>query len=204
MYKFNEIRSVGKSERIQNTSFVDVSGIYGRDEDKNTLLRMLCESSEQHPHIISIIGMRGIGKTTIAQFVFNNNEVINNFDKVMWVCVLESFDEYKIAKTIIETLEGSTPNLGALESLFQRISRSIFGNKFLLILDDVWLDDYKTWEPFYHCLKNGLRGSKSLITTRKESVARMMESVDIIVVKVLPDEECWLLFRRLAFFGRSQ
>ncbi|XP_031275640.1 putative disease resistance protein RGA3 isoform X2 [Pistacia vera] len=122
----------------------------------------------------------------------------------MWVCVSNPFDEYRISKAIIEALEGCTSNLVELESLFQRISESIAGKKFLLILDDVWSDDYKKWKPLYHCLKNSLRGSKILITTRKESVACMMESIDSIVVKELPDEECWLLFRQLAFFGRSQ
>ncbi|XP_031275639.1 putative disease resistance protein RGA3 isoform X1 [Pistacia vera] len=203
-YKFNVSRSVGNSDRVQSTSFVDVSDIYGRVEDKNTLVRMLCESSEQHPHIISILGMGGIGKTTLAQFASKDSEVINNFDKVTWVCVSEPFDENRIAKAIIESLEGCTPNLGELESLFQRISRSIAGKKFLLILDDVWSDDYKKWEPLHHCLKNGLRGSKILITTRKESVAGMMESIGIIAVKEMPNEECWLLFRRFAFSGRSQ
>ncbi|XP_031283415.1 putative disease resistance protein RGA3 [Pistacia vera] len=195
MCNFNVIRIVGKSERVQSTSFVDVSEIYSQVEDKNTLICMLCESREQHPHIISIIGMRGIGKTTLAQFASKDNQVINNFDKVMWVCVSEPFDEYKIAKAIIEALEGCTSNLGELESLFQRISESIAGKKFLLILDDVWSDDYKKWKPLYHCLKNGLCESKILITTRKESVAHMMESIDIIAIKELLDEECWLLFR---------
>ncbi|XP_031275674.1 putative disease resistance protein RGA3 [Pistacia vera] len=204
MYNFKVSRSVGKSDRVQSTSFVDVSNIYGRVEDKNALVHMLCESSEQHPHIISIIGMGGIGKTTLAQCASKDNKVINNFDQVMWVCVSEPFDEYRIAKAIIEALEGFASNLGELESIFQHISRSIAGKKFLLILDDVWSDDYKNWEPLYYCLRNGLHGSKILITTRKESVARMMESIDIIIVKELPDEECWLLFRRLAFSARSE
>ncbi|XP_031275675.1 disease resistance protein RGA2-like [Pistacia vera] len=204
MYDFKVSRSVGKFERVQSTSFVDVSNICGRVEEKNTLVCMLCETSDQHPHIISIIGMGGIGKTTVAQFASKDNEVINNFDKVIWVCVSEPFDEYRIAKAIIEALEGFSSNLGELESLFQRISRSIAEKKFLLILDDVWSDDYKKWEPLYCCLKNGLHDSKILITTRKESVAHMMESIDTIAVKELPDEECWLMFKRFAFFGRSQ
>ncbi|XP_031259568.1 putative disease resistance protein RGA4 [Pistacia vera] len=159
MYNFKVSRGVGKSDRVQSTSFIDVSNIYGRVEDKNTLVYMLCESSEHHPHIISIIGMGGIVKITLAQFASKDNKVINNFDQVMWVCVSEPFDEYRIAKAIIEALE----------------------------------DDYKKWEPLYYCLKNGLYGSKILINTRKESMARMMESIDIIAVKELPGEE-WIPF----------
>ncbi|XP_031260885.1 putative disease resistance protein RGA3 [Pistacia vera] len=203
-YNFNVIRSVEKSERVQSTSIVDVSEICGLVVDKSILVRKLCDSSEQHLPIISIVGMGGIGKTTLTQFAYNDNEVINSFDCRMWVCVSEPFDEYRIAKAVIEALKDSASGLRELNSLLGHINRSIVKKKFLLVLDDVWNEDYKKWEPLYHCLKNGLNGSKILITTRKESVARMMGSSDIINVEELPEEECWLLFRRLAFFGMSQ
>ncbi|XP_031255098.1 disease resistance protein RGA2-like [Pistacia vera] len=147
--------------------------------------------------------MGGIGKTTLAQFAYNNNQVESNFDKIIWVCVSDPFDEIRIAKVILESLEGCTPNVVELQSLFQRICNSIKNKKFLLILDDVWTDDYKKWEPFYNCLKNSLNGSKILITTRKESVARMMNSIDIININELSYEENWLLFRKLALSERA-
>ncbi|XP_031279868.1 late blight resistance protein R1-A-like [Pistacia vera] len=203
-YAFNTIRSVEKSERLQSTSFVDVSELCGRVDDKNSLVRKLCDSSEEHLPVIPIIEMGGIGKTTLAQFSYKDNEVINNFEKKIWVCVSEPFDEYRIARAIIEALESFASNVVEYESLLQHISKSIVRKKYLLVLDDVWNEDYKKWEPLYHCLKNGLHGSKILITTRKELVARMMGSIDIINVKELLEEDCWLLFRQLAFFGMSQ
>lgn len=79
---------------------------------------------------------------------------------------------------------------------------NLLQRRFLLILDDVWDGDYMKWEPFFCCLKNGLRGSKILVTTGKESVASMIGSTDIISIKELAKEECWSLFKRLAIFGR--
>ncbi|XP_031251496.1 putative disease resistance protein RGA4 [Pistacia vera] len=149
MYTFNKIRSVEKFERVQSTSFIDVSEICGRVDDKSILVRKLCESSEQHLPIISIIGMGGIGKTTLAQFVYNDNKVVNSFDYRMWVCVSEPFDEYRIAKAIIKDLEDSTPDLRELNSLLGHINRFIKEKKFLLVLDDVWNEDYKKWN---HCI----------------------------------------------------
>ncbi|KDO39602.1 hypothetical protein CISIN_1g042336mg [Citrus sinensis] len=206
IFNFHVIRGTEKPERIQSTALINVSEVRGRDEEKNTLkTKLLCENSEEQNavQVISMVGMGGIGKTTLAQFVYNDNDVINNFEKRIWVSVSDPFDEYRVAKAIIEALEGSAPNLGELNSLLQHICLSITGKKFLLVLDDVWTEDYSKWEPFHNCLMNCLHGSKILVTTRKETVARMMESIDILIIKELSELECWSLFKRFAFFGRS-
>ncbi|KAK9213980.1 hypothetical protein WN944_005966 [Citrus x changshan-huyou] len=101
--------------------------------------------------------MGGIGKTTLAQLACNHDEVKRQFDKILWVCVSETFDEFRIAKAMLEALTGSTSNLDALQSLLISIDESIAGKRFLLVLDDVWDGDYIKWEPFYHCLKKGSR-----------------------------------------------
>ncbi|KAK9215540.1 hypothetical protein WN944_007545 [Citrus x changshan-huyou] len=148
--------------------------------------------------------MGGIGKTTLAQFAYNNDGVKRNFEKRIWVCVSEPFDEFRIARAIIESLTGSASNFGEFQSLMQHIQECVEGKKFLLVLDDVWNEDYYKWEPFYKCLKNGLHESKILITTRKEIVARCMRSTNVIYVNVLSEIECWSVFEQLAFFDRSK
>ncbi|KAK0595211.1 hypothetical protein LWI29_004513 [Acer saccharum] len=85
--------------------------------------------------------MGGIGKTTLAQLVYNNNEVKKSFQKRMWVCVSDPFDVLKVAKAIVVALECPASELVDLESCVQKISQSIRGKKFLLVLDDVWTED---------------------------------------------------------------
>ncbi|KAK9215495.1 hypothetical protein WN944_007500 [Citrus x changshan-huyou] len=145
----------------------------------------------------------GIGKTTLAQLAYNNDDVKNHFEKRIWVCVSDPFDEFRIARSIIEALTGSAPDVAEFQSLMQHIQEFVEGEKFLFVLDDVWNEDYCKWEPFYYCFKNCLYGSKILITTRKETVACIMGSTDVISVNVLSEMECWSVFESLAFFGNS-
>ncbi|KAL5755915.1 hypothetical protein ACOSQ2_020661 [Xanthoceras sorbifolium] len=158
MYNFKiATNSIKQPQRVESTSFIDVSEVFGRDEEKNAL--------RNNPHIISIVGMSGIGKTTLAQLAYNSNEVILHFEKRIWVCVSDPFDVLRIARAILENLEGHASSLSTLQSLLEKISESLRTKKFLIVLDDVWTEDYTHWEPFHHCLKNGLNGSKILVTT---------------------------------------
>ncbi|XP_024039267.1 putative disease resistance protein RGA3 [Citrus clementina] len=208
--RFNFVENVSNNvrnpERVRTISLIDEGEVCGRVEEKNELLsKLLCESSEQQKglHVISLVGLGGIGKTTLAQLAYNNDEVKRNFGKVIWVCVSYTFEEIRVAKAIIEGLGVSASGLSEFESLMKQIQKYITGKKFFLVLDDVWDGDYKKWDPFFSCLKNGHHESKILITTRDRSVALQLGSIDIIPVKELGEGECWLLFKQIAFLRRS-
>ncbi|XP_044495810.1 putative disease resistance protein RGA3 [Mangifera indica] len=204
-FNLEKLERIEGPGRVQTTSFVDVAEIYGRKSEKDFLVSKLLDERNKEQKdlpVISLVGMGGIGKTTLAQLAYNNDEVKSHFDTRVWVCVSDPFDEFRVAKAIIEGLKCCTNNLVELESLLQHIHEYISGKKFLLVLDDVWLEEYDKWKKFYHCLKNGSHGSKVLITTRKKTVASTMESVNPIIMKELSEEECWSVFRRLAFFDR--
>ncbi|KAH7547322.1 hypothetical protein FEM48_Zijuj01G0297400 [Ziziphus jujuba var. spinosa] len=113
--------------------------------------------------------------------------------------------ENLVARAIIEQLTGQASTLVELESLLQLILKSIQDKKFLLVLDDVWTDDYQKWEQLKQTLKYGHVDSRVLVTTRKEEVAMMMgEPINMIHLKKLSEEDCWLLFSQVAFLGRNE
>lgn len=80
-------------------------------------------------------------KKLLAQVAYNDKDVISKFEKRMWVCVSDPFDEFK---AIIEAVEGFAPNLGELNSLL-RIDAFMVRKIFLLVLDDVRTDNYTKW-----------------------------------------------------------
>ena len=185
-YGFELNKGTKAVERPTTTSLVDVSDIVGRDKDRDDLIRkILGEGSERekNPYVISLVGMGGIGKTSLAQLAYNDDKVKDHFDIRMWVCVSEPFDRCRVAQAIIQEVERASPkrersssNITEFGTLLQIVQSLIEGKKFFLILDDMWTEDIKEWEPFKLALKCGAQDSKILITTRNEKVAKMVDS----------------------------
>ncbi|XP_030958420.1 putative disease resistance protein RGA3 [Quercus lobata] len=205
-YGFELTRGIEEIERPKTTSFVDVSEILGRDKVRNDLVSILLGKrsvEERSPHVISLVGMSGIGKTTLAQLAYNDHDVKSQFEKRMWVCVSEPFGQCRIAKEILKSIEGQSPDMTSLQSLLDRICDQIMRKKFFLVLDDVWNEDPTLWEPFRLALRYGTQGSRIVVTTRKNIVAEIIGSVDMINLEVLSNEDCWLMFSKLAFCDKN-
>ncbi|KAM5578387.1 hypothetical protein ABKV19_008611 [Rosa sericea] len=186
-YKFleNEIE-FEQHERLKSFSIVDESEIFGRDYERNKLVsQLVSENSEERkkPLVISIVGMGGIGKTTLAQLAYNDVKVKNCFHTRIWVCVSDPFVQIAVAKAILESLKVTVPNSNELETFAQLIYDSIKGKKFLLVLDDVCDSNHRKWEPFLTTLHGGASGSRILVTTRIAQVASAMGTTNHRIFK---------------------
>ncbi|KAM2913771.1 hypothetical protein COP2_044387 [Malus domestica] len=211
IYKFlrTERMMIEQPERDETTSFVDASEMFGREQQKEVLVSKLLNDSSQEESgllVFPIVGMGGMGKTALAQLAFNDEKVKACFDIKVWVCVSDPFDEIKIAKAIISSAEVVSPNSDSLEDLFRCMSESIKGKKFLLVLDDVWTEDQRKWEKLKLPLRHsGARGSRILVTTRKEEVVRMIGALtQKIDLERLSEPDCLSIFNRMAFFSRDK
>ena len=137
------------------TSCPETCDVIGRDMDKEAIFK-LWESdvaSSDKICVVPIVGMGGIGKTTLAQFVYNDEKVNKNFDLKAWVCVSENFDNLEILKAILERINGSASNLQCLDSLETKIREILKGKKFFVVLDDVWNENCAVWDNFLKVFK---------------------------------------------------
>ena len=195
-------------ERPTTTAFVDVSLIIGRDNYKDDLLRNLLDVGSQDEissyRVISLVGMGGIGKTSLAQLAYHHPDVQAHFQQRMWVCVSDPFDQCMVAKAIIKEVDRTRGYGFELHTLLCEIQDLIKDKMYFLVLDDVWIEDSQKWEPFKHALKNGVPGSRILVTTRKHRASEVMGSVLPINLEVLSDEDCWSVFSKIAFSNEEQ
>jgi hypothetical protein len=137
------------SPKRPTTSLVDESSIYGRDDDREAILKLLQpdDASGENPGVVPIWGMGGVGKTTLAQLVYNSSEVQEWFGLKAWVCVSEDFSVLRLTKVILEEV-GSKSDSDSLNNLQLQLKKRLQGKRFLVVLDDVWNEDYDEWDRF--------------------------------------------------------
>ncbi|KAF5470730.1 hypothetical protein F2P56_011228 [Juglans regia] len=180
------------SERLPTTSLVEESGICGREDDKEKIINSLFSDdvSGNKLFVIAIVCMGGLGKTTLAQLVYNDESVKEHFDLKAWACVSDEFDVFKVTKAILEGVGSSANGDGkTLNWLQTTLKESLTGKKFLLVLDDVWNDNYSNWEVLSNPFRFGAQGSRVLVTTREERVASVMQTTLPYYLKPLPEKE---------------
>ncbi|KAJ0018381.1 hypothetical protein Pint_11519 [Pistacia integerrima] len=182
-------------------SFVHASDVIGRDKDKEEIMKLLLHPGNGHENasVIPIVGIGGLGKTTLVKLVYNDKMVEEYFTLKMWVCVS---DEFVLKKLLIDIIQSATGQKNIHENIdrLQRILRDILSHeKYLLVLDDVWNEDYGLWVELRNLLIECVSGSKIIVTTRSDRVASIVGTVTTYKLEGLSLDDCLLVFVKYAF-----
>ncbi|XP_016478649.2 putative disease resistance RPP13-like protein 1 [Nicotiana tabacum] len=187
--------------RVPSTSLVDESEIFGRQNEIEELVGRLLsvDTNGKSLKVIPIVGKPGVGKTTLAKVVYNDEKVKDYFDLKAWFCVSEPYDAFRITKGLLQEIGSfDLKDDNNLNQLQVKLKESLKDKKFLIVLDDVWNDNYNAWDDLKNIFIQGDAGSTIIVTTRKESVAKTMSNEQIIMYNLSSDVS-WSLFKRHAF-----
>jgi len=182
------------------SSFVldDEYSIYGRDNDIKELKHLLlCSDGDSKIGIISIVGIAGIGKTTLAKFLYNDPEVCDKFELDLWAHVSNDFDDLNVLETIFDNSNTNRNDTSEVNNIYP---------KCLVILDEVY--DARSIRTLLINISNaGKTGSRIIITTQDEKVALSMQTfglsmqtfLSVHYLRPLESEDCWSLLAGHAF-----
>ncbi|CAL1379949.1 unnamed protein product [Linum trigynum] len=207
-----EVHSVEEGEALHSSRETDSCPptiVVGREDDKKNIIGLLLNSnSESNISVVPIVGMGGLGKTTLAQLVYDDDQANSHFDIKAWVYVSQSFNVKVILGKMLRSIDRDAQVGPELDDLQAQLREKIKGKRFLFVLDDVWEETGRSWETLGKYLTVGALGSKVLVTTRSTKVAEVgvgalkSETSTSIVksyyLKGLSEEECWNLLVKKA------
>lgn len=202
--------------RTNSTCLISEPILYGRHLIKQSIIHDItrgkyCDTAGGLT-VLPIFGQGGIGKTTLAQHIYQNHEVKMRFEVMVWKCVSLHFNVDKLLEDIVKLLPKlKDEKVGTSEELIEQRLKS---KRFLLVLDDMWTcsdeDEFRRpdedkWRrlllPFQ---KSQEKGNIILVTTRFQALAQTVKTTNhTIALEGIECQEFEKLF--LAFvFGDEQ
>ncbi|XP_074320017.1 disease resistance protein RGA2-like isoform X2 [Silene latifolia] len=184
-------------------SYMSTDMVIGRDGDRDKMVSLLLDSSAAAGvlPVASFVGIGGVGKTTLAQYVYNDERIKRYFDLQLWVSATQDFYVKDVLRQMVTCATDDEKALDCgIDQLQRRVYQTIAGKRFLLVLDGVWDDDSLRgkWLELRALLRVGAQGSKVLLTTRSETVARIIGTQEPLIVGDLGDDDSLLLFQYVA------
>ncbi|XP_006660984.2 putative disease resistance protein RGA3 isoform X1 [Oryza brachyantha] len=202
---FRHFQFINANLSMETSSFQPVN-IVGRGGAERYIVKLLSASAtQQGPIILPIVGKGGVGKTTLAQMIFNNPR-FSNYSRA-WVCVSEEFDLRKIGLSLLSLISPVTANESLLSidtfELMIHYLRAIPRGNIFIVLDDIWVDDHFQLNLLKRLISSvGEEGSEVIviITTRNEVTAGILCTLQPYWLSPLTDYMCWQIIQQSSGF----
>ncbi|KZV39563.1 hypothetical protein F511_31395 [Dorcoceras hygrometricum] len=189
---------------VVETNSIAVDPIFiGRDDVTLEIIgNMIMSSDESMVSVIPIVGMGGLGKTTLARKIFNHQDIQKHFTQRIWVSVSKNVDNRGLLIKILESLsKKSVDVLLGEEAVLSQLQSKLKEARFLLVLDDYLNDKTHEWDNFMNCIRgiNPNKGNFIMVTTRNQNVPSTMTPCTNPSLGLLSDGDCWEIIKARAF-----
>nr|GLL27362.1 putative late blight resistance protein homolog R1B-14 [Ipomoea trifida] len=181
----------------QKVPRVEEEYVVGFNEEAKRIINRLREGPNYG--VISVFGMPGLGKTTLANKVFKSEEIEYRFMYRVWIYVSQSYKKRDVYLQILKKLQQPhdyDTNVSE-EELASKIKQVLGPVKYFFVLDDVWCED--AFNDIQDAFPKS-KGSRVLVTTREEKVAMIVNSLgEPHRLKFLERKESWELLEKKVF-----
>ncbi|KAJ8442108.1 hypothetical protein Cgig2_007946 [Carnegiea gigantea] len=181
---------------LETGSHIISEVVVGRECDRDNIIRRLFDSSSSFS-VMAIVGIGGMGKTTLAQYVCNDERMKKHFNQPLWVYATRGFSVNEILEKILVCMGEKIQQPSTKESLQQLLLKKIERCKYLLVLDDIWDDDNslsKKWEELRNVLVCGGVGSKEILEGCPK-VPLVIRAIGGLLREQEPTKDKWQAFR---------
>ncbi|XP_027150795.1 putative late blight resistance protein homolog R1B-23 [Coffea eugenioides] len=177
---------------------IDEAVIDLADEKKLVIDRLVAGSGKLD--VVSIVGMAGLGKTTLAWKVYNDPSITYHFHVQAWCCVSQAYQKRELLLQILgDTVELTDDLLEMSDAdLEMKLYRCLKRNKYLIVMDDIW--SIEAWYDFKRSFPDDNNGSRILMTSRHFDVAAKIKEDNFIhPLRIFSEDESWELLQKKLF-----
>lgn len=188
-----------KSRQEKRLPVVEEANVVGFDEEAKTIIDRLTQGPD-HLEVVSVIGMGGLGKTTLARKVYVDPSIEYHFYLRAWIYVSQEYSRREVFLGVLESLGLINDQMFRMSDdwLAEELCRHLKNHRYLIVIDDVWTRE--AWDDIRVAFPNTNMGSRILLTSRNREVA-LHANPDSPPhnLRFLTDDESWELLYRKTF-----
>ena len=191
------------SNNSSTSSLTDLnsSTMVGFDDIMLQLMDKLT-NSELDRQVIPIIGMGGIGKTTLAINVYEHSFISHHFDICAWVTISQQYNIEELLHQILsQANKQDLSQMSEEDEIGVALHKCLSCRRYLIVLDDMW--SINAWEDMQLYFPDDGHSSRIMVTTRLSNLGSKLNNNYGIQMKFLDEESSWSVFSKIMLWGKS-
>ncbi|KAL3833962.1 hypothetical protein ACJIZ3_008698 [Penstemon smallii] len=174
--------------------------VIGFEDEMKLLKERLVVSDLKELDVVSIIGMPGLGKTTLANKVYEDPLIASHFQLRAWCCVSQEYNQKDMLLDILSSVLELNDLIRrkSAEDLSVILHKQLTGRRYLILVDDVW--NIEAWDDLRRSFPNNNIGSRIMLTSRNKAIGlQAIYHTNPLELRFLTDDESWDLLKAKVF-----